>query len=402
MARPAALPLLALIAIGAATYGARGSVGLFVEPWEALFGQGRAAVSLVASIGFLAFGAGQILAGSLLARRPVGLLLCGGVLLCAAGFAVAAFATELPIAIAAIGIVASFGAGLCGIVTLSYVVTNLYRERHGALFGLLSAATAGGPIVVLPFAALALEASLRTALLACAAFMVVAGLLALVALHDLPAPPVHAGAHTSAGAPREGLRAVARDRRFWLLLLPFMVCGYTTTGLIDPHLIPYATGHHIGTGTASFIASVLAGFNVCGVMLAGILTDRVDRGLLLAGIYGMRGLTLLALPLLSSPGELLVFAMVFGLADYATVPPTTSLARSSFAPGTWALALSIISASHGVGASIGAIAGGWLFDITGGYGAFFVSAAFALAAASFMSLSLRHTRAPGAPVPQPA
>jgi len=157
MPRFAALPLLALIAIGAATYGARGSVGLFVEPWESQFDQGRAAVSLVASIGFLAFGAGQIFAGGLLARRAAGTLLCRGVLLCSAGFAVAAFATELPIAIAAIGLAASFGAGLCGVVTLSYVVTNLYRERHGALFGLVSAATAGGPIVVLPFAALALE-----------------------------------------------------------------------------------------------------------------------------------------------------------------------------------------------------------------------------------------------------
>jgi len=78
-----------------------------------------------------------------------------------------------------------------------------------------------------------------------------------VALRDLPAPVRVSPA--DADAPREGLRAVAGDRRFWLLLIPFCICGYTTTGLIDPHLIPYAAGHHIGTGTASFMASVLAG-----------------------------------------------------------------------------------------------------------------------------------------------
>jgi len=66
-------------------------------------------------------------------------------------------------------------------------------------------------------------------------------------------------------------------------------------------------------------------------MLAGLATDRVDRGLLLAGIYGMRGLTLLALPLLSSPAELLAFAMLFGLADYASVPGTLR-ARAPRAP----------------------------------------------------------------------
>ena len=64
-----------------------------------------------------------------------------------------------------VGVVAGFGGGLAANSTLSVMVTQLYRERHGALFGLIGAATAAGSVVMLPTSRLALDVSLKTALL---------------------------------------------------------------------------------------------------------------------------------------------------------------------------------------------------------------------------------------------
>ena len=41
--------------------------------------------------------------------------------------------------------------------------------------------------------------------------------------------------------------------------------------------------------------------------------------------------------MLRSTEALTVFAVVFGLADFSTVPPTTALARNAFPDGGWAI-----------------------------------------------------------------
>lgn len=186
-----------------------------------------------------------------------------------------------------------------------------------------------------------------------------------------------------------GSWAFVRDGRFWLLALPFFVCGYTTTGLIDTHLIPHALHHGIGETTASAALTALAAFNVTGVLIAGALTDRLDRGVMLAVIYAARAAALLALPFLTSPEGIFLFAAAFGLADFATVPPTTSLTRSIFRAGGWALAIGMIGGSHQAGSALGAFLGGWLYDVTGTYTYSFVSAAITLVIAAGLSYALR-------------
>ncbi len=72
----------ALALVGLVSYGARGSLGLFIEPWEEAFGATRADVSLIVSIGFVALGLGQPVAGRLLESIEPGRVLVGG--LCSA------------------------------------------------------------------------------------------------------------------------------------------------------------------------------------------------------------------------------------------------------------------------------------------------------------------------------
>ncbi|WP_163333957.1 MFS transporter, partial [Klebsiella aerogenes] len=63
----------------------------------------------------------------------------------------------------------------------------------------------------------------------------------------------------------------------------------------------------------------------------GWLTDRYDPRKLLFVYYGLRGLSLLALPFLDfSASSLLIFAIFYGLDWIATVPPTVKLANVHF------------------------------------------------------------------------
>jgi MFS family permease len=388
LVRTSSLPLLALLFAGLTYYGARGSLANFVLPWEAEYGTGRSGVSLIVTASFLSIGAAQVVAGKILERAAAWRVLAVGLAMGAAGYTLGAFAPTLALEVLLVGVVAGFGGGLAANSTLSVMVTQLYRERHGTLFGLIGAATAGGSVVMLPVSRVALDASLEAALLLLGGIVGLALVGCLLFLRT-------GGAKPQAPASPVGARQLARRREFWYLAIPFFVCGVTSTGITDTHLVAYMEGCHIGGGTASLLVSMLALFNLVGTFGSGLLTDRYDPRILLAVVYTSRGVILLLLPLLQTTELLAVFSVGFGLADFSTVPPTTALARSQFATGGWALVLGLIGAAHQVGSALGGAAGGVLYDATGGYGAFFVAAAATCGAAAVLSLLIG--RKPGAP-----
>jgi len=389
--RSIGLALFALVFVALVTTGARGSFGLFVTPWETEFDASRALVSLIPAVGFIALGLGQPTAGWLSERASPRSLLLAGLVVSFAGFLAGAFLPNVLAAIVLVGAVACFGTAFASQTVLSVIGARMFREGHGKLFGLISAAAAGGQIVVLPVTALVLAISLEAAITGLAVLMVVSAAVVLVAVPRMLTRST-GGAHL--GGEPASLRMILAEPRFWLLTGPYFVCGVTSTGLVDPHLIPYMVGHHISNGTASAITATLAAFNVAGVLAAGVLTDRVNPARLLAAVYLQRAATLFVLPLLTTPEMLVPFALLYGIADFASVPPTTELLRRTFPAGGWGLALGLASGAHQLGSAAGAFAGGWLYDLTGGYAAFFVAAAVSLLLASAMSVTVRARSVP--------
>lgn len=380
--------LIVLVVTAVLVMGTRGSFGLYIAPWEELFGVGRASVSLISAVGFLVYGLGQPIAGRLLERLAPRLVIGSGLVLLALGLAGAAISTQMWMVVVALGVVGAFGTGLASLSALSYVAGELVESRGGVIFGLLTAGAAGGQVIVLPIATAALGVSLRASLL-------VLSVLALVGAVAVArsVPPLPAREAREVGTP---LMAMARERRFWLLLVPFFVCGYTTTGMIETHLIPFALDHHVPVTTASAALATLAGFNIVGVLVAGVLTDRLDRGKMLGLIYALRALTLVILPFVTDATGLFIFGALFGVADFSTVPPTTSLTQTVFRTGGWAVAIGIISAAHQVGSALGAWLPGLLFEGTGSYAAAFWSGAASLVLAAYLSFRLRGSKQPTA------
>ncbi len=370
-----------LVVVAVLILGTRGSFGLFIAPWQELFDVGRASVSLISAFGFLTYGVTQPIAGKLLERHSPRLVIGLGLAIVATGLAGAAMSTELWMAFVSIGLIASFGTGLSSLSALSYVASELAESKGGFIFGLLTAGAAGGQVVILPIATVALGISLPTSLFTLAALCLVGAIAVARTVPDLPSRP-----QGDASTP---ISEMFRERRFWLLVVPFFVCGYTTTGMIETHLIPFALDHHVDQGAASGALATLAAFNIAGVLLAGLLTDRIDRGKMLGLIYAMRAGTLVMLPFITDATGLYLFGALFGIADFATVPPTTSLTRTVFRTGGWAVAIGIISAAHQIGSALGAWVPGVIFEETGSYTIAFVSGAVTLLVAAYLSYLLR-------------
>ncbi len=121
---------------------------------------------------------------------------------------------------------------------------------------------------------------------------------------------------------------------FWLLAGAFFVCGASTNGLVQMHLIPMCGDYpHRRRRAPPALLALMGVFDFVGTIASGWLSDRYNARMLLFWYYGLRGLSLLYLPFSGfAPVPLTVFAVFYGLDWIATVPPTVKLTADAFGP----------------------------------------------------------------------
>lgn len=158
-----------------------------------------------------------------------------------------------------------------------------------------------------------------------------------------------------------------KTRNFWFLAIPFIICGYTTTGLMDTHLIPISHDHGFSTNITGAAVSLLAAFNIIGTLCSGQIADHFSNRKFLALLYFIRGLSIILLLLTDQWLLLMIFALSFGLVDFATFAPTTMLASEYFKNQSVGLVIGLLSLGHQIGSALGAFIPGLLYDMTGDY-----------------------------------
>jgi MFS family permease len=148
------------------------------------------------------------------------------------------------------------------------------------------------------------------------------------------------------------LREAARTPVFWALFLTFFVCGFSTNGLVQTHWISICGDFGIAATAAAGTLAVIAAFDFVGTIGSGWLSDRYDNRWLLFWFYGLRGLSLIFLPLSGfSFYALAAFAVFYGLDWIATVPPTVKLTAARFGAERAAIVFGWVFMGHQVGAA---------------------------------------------------
>ncbi|MET0274470.1 MAG: MFS transporter, partial [Phenylobacterium sp.] len=145
---------------------------------------------------------------------------------------------------------------------------------------------------------------------------------------------------------------------------------------------------------AAGLLAVMGVFDLVGTTASGWLTDRYDPRKLLFVYYGLRGLSLIALPFTSfDVVSLSVFAVFYGLDWIATVPPTLRLANENFGERDAPIIFGWVLVGHQTGAAVAAFGAGFLRTVQGNYVQAFVIAGVFGVLASVAALFIR--RGPG-------
>lgn len=417
----AAVAFLALV--GAA--GFRAAPGVLMVPLQQEFGWSTTVLSAAVSINLVLFGLTAPFAAALMERFGIRAVTATALVLIGMGSALTVLVNQSWQILLTWGLLIGLGTGSMALVFAATIANTWFSRSRGLVIGILTAGSAAGQLVFLPFIAiLAQEPGWRQASL-----LIAAGALAVVplVLKFLKNSPADAGVLPYGAAPAEGgaveqpaatagdrpnaavralqvLRRASRVRTFWALAAGFAICGATTNGLIGTHFIPSAHDHGMPETTAAGLLAVVGIFDIVGTIASGWLTDRFNPRVLLAVYYQFRGIGLLVLPLLLNAEvqpSMIVFVVIYGLDWVATVPPTAAICRETFgADGS--VVFGWVFAAHQLGAAAAAIAAGALRDATGHYTYAWFGAAAMCTIAAVISATIRRNRTPQEAEPAPA
>ncbi len=349
---------------------ARAAVGLMMPVWESELAWSRSFTSGAIAVALIMMALLAPLGGRLVDRQGSRNVLAIGLLILAAGCLLLALTNGAWVFVVALCGLSGVGFGLVATHVVSTAVEQQLDRNQGLGIGIATSGSTAGQFLILPLIAVMMTLlSWRWSYVALAVMSVV---LAAAIFRFLPAgartPPNIASPQGSGAELQADLALVLRKPVFHILFWSYFICGYTTSGVIEVHFIPYAGFCGFGPIASASAFGILSAASMVGMVLVGWLTDRMNRPLLLGTIYLLRGLTFILLVYVGADyGALVGFSVLFGLVDYSTVPVTASLVASHIGLRVMGLAFGLISAGHQIGGALGAYMGGYLFDLYAQY-----------------------------------
>ncbi len=371
-------------------YAVAYSFAAFFHPLEREFGAQRGETSLVFSIAafiyfLLGFPAGLI--ADRVGPRPV---VVGGLLLIAAGVAVASMATSLLHVYLGYGLGVGLGVGLSYVPSVTAVQRWFVRHR-GTASGIAVAGIGVGTLVGAPLAhALIAEFGWRNTYLALAALTVVGAVIAGILIRPGPehyglAPDGGAAAAAGTKQPLPGLTLdeAIRSGPFWAIYVGALLLSF---GVFVPfvHIVPYARDVGLGEGFGVMLIVLLGVGSTVGRFLFASLTNWLGRRLSFAAMYVGAGVMLVVWSQSRSQPALVVFALAFGAFYGGFVAIAPSLAADYFGPRALGSVIGALYSGVAFGALLGSPAAGYAYDFSGSY----TGAILAGAALCFVSFAL--------------
>jgi predicted MFS family arabinose efflux permease len=386
--------LLCGAAIVTVSMGIRHGFGLWLQPVTMDRGWTRETFALALAVQNLAWGLAGPFAGMLADRFGATRVLIAGGLLYAAGLVTMALATS--------GLAFMGGAGLLiGIaqagttygVIYGVIARSVAPERRSWAMGVAAAAGSFGQFLMVPVESWLMASwGWQNALFILACF----ALAILPLAFGLREPRVSQAAAGPAQSIGQALREAFGYRSFQLLTAGYFVCGFQLA-FIGIHMPSYLKDQGMAPQVATMALALIGLFNVFGTYGAGVLGQRYAKKHILAAIYGLRSVAIvafLALPL--TPLSVYVFSAVMGVLWLSTVPATNAAIAQIFGVRHFSMLGGFVFLAHQIGSFLGVWLGGKLYDATGSYDVvWWISVALGVFA-MLVNLPVRETAIPRA------
>ena len=357
--------LVCSAAIVTLSMGIRHGFGLWLQPVTMDRGWTRETFAFAIAIQNLTWGLVGPFAGMLADRLGAFRVLVIGAALYALGLILMAFASSGLAFTGSAGLLIGMAqAGTTYAIVYGVIGRNVATEKRSWAMGVTAAAGSFGQFLMVPLDSWLISSlgwQQALVLTGCLALAIVPLALGL----KEPKAAVRPGAvHQSIG---NAVREAFGYRSFQLLMAGYFVCGFQVV-FIAVHMPSYLKDHGLSPEVATVALALIGLFNVVGTYAAGTLAQRIAKSHLLAGIYALRSLAIVAFLLLPlTPMSVYMFSGAMGLLWLSTIPLTNAVVAQIFGVKHFSMLGGFVFLAHQIGSFLGVWLGGKLYDSTGSY-----------------------------------
>jgi MFS family permease len=353
--------------------GSAFTVGLFFPPLIHAFHWSHGRLSLMYTAFALAMGLASPVAGWLIDRTGVKLVMVAGAAMVGAGYLAASQAHSFGLLIIAFLIIGA-GVGSATLVPAAVVAARWFSDRRALALGVSIAGTSIGgmimPLVVEHFIA---ASGWRSALIAIAVPVLLIALPLNLFAVRLPSEPAlrHSVKPTSEELPGLELTPALRTLSFWMLALMQVFAGMGLSGTYY-HIVPFLVASGYSSHQAALVLSLQAGAVTVGFLVMGYLSDRFSVRIVLPAALFIEGLGIASFLGARSPQlamlSLTAFLIAFGITSGATSSLVPIIVAESLGLRRFGTLTGLMGLCATIGGSAGPLAVGAIFDATGSYG----------------------------------
>jgi len=177
-----------------------------------------------------------------------------------------------------------------------------------------------------------------------------------------------------------------RTSTFWYIIIIYFLFAFSFL-LVTTHIVPHATDLGMSGPRAALILTLIGATNTLGRLVMGGISDRIGRKIS-AGICGMlQFATLIFLAWSNEPWMFYLFAVGFGFGLGGLSTSVTAIIGDIFGSGNLGTITGALVVGFALGAAMGPLVGGYIFDLSNDYFfAFLIGAAVVLAATIFVAM----------------
>lgn len=366
--KPLIYMLIGSAIILALSLGVRHGFGLYLVPMSDEFGWGHNVFSLAIAMQNLIWGAAQPFTGALADKYGSKIVVAVGGVLYTIGLLLMAVSSTGWLLNLSVGLILGLALSATSFsVLLSAVGRAAPPEKRSLAMGIASAAGSFGQFIMLPSTLLLLQNFGWSAALVVSAILI-AIIVPLAWMLKAPAFVVPNTSTNQVQLSFKDILVIAKNHKpFWFLSLGFLVCGFQVV-FIGIHLPGYLIDHGFNATTGTVFLALVGLFNIVGTYTAGWLGGKYSKPKLLMGLYGLRGIAIIAFLMLPlSTVTIYSFGVVMGLLWLSTVPLTNGIVANMFGIKYLSMLSGIVFFTHQVGSFFGGWLGGVNHDVTGNY-----------------------------------
>jgi len=346
----------------------------FFEPISKEFGWSYTQISIAASIRGLELGLFGPIMGFLVDRFGARKLLFFGTLTMGIGFVLLGRVYSLIMFYSAF-IVIAFGMSACVETVLTAAVANWFKKDVGKALGIISAGVGAGGLSVPIIISLINSFHWRTTFMIIGFGMWLFGIPLSFIVRRSPEQYGYLAdgttAETQAASSKDQdreviLKEALKTRIFWHVCIAEAIRVMVMIALIT-HVIPYLNSLGTSRSRASLVAALIPVFSIVGRLVFGWLGDIFNKYHVMALVYFMAGVSLLAFAYIQQMAWLIIpFLILFPL-SWGAQPLRGAIIREYFGRTSLGRILGIIAGITSIVRILGPILAGLAYDTFGHY-----------------------------------